>query len=269
VNPIAGKSSIRNELLEIVTIFSRSGYIPNIYVTKKKNHAIELVKEYAKNYNILVCIGGDGTLHEVVSGILLNKIDIKVGYIPMGTTNDFAASLRIPNNIALGCNAIIKGKEFKCDMGLFEDKYFTYIAAFGAFTEVSYKTSQSQKNLFGRLAYIMEGIKRIPNIAYYDLKIDIDDEQIEGNFVFGAIMNARSIAGIQGYVSRHADLDDGLFEVLLIKTPKNPLDLQEIVASLLKSKMDSRFMIFKKAKHVKVHSLKNIEWTLDGESGGS
>ena len=179
-----------------------------------------------------MCSGGDGTLDEVVTAMARRKDPVPIGYIPTGTTNDFANSLHISKDLLEAADTAANGVPFPCDVGVFNDDYFVYIAAFGLFTDVSYETKQSVKNVLGHLAYVLEGTKRLFNIPSYHIKITHDGETIEDDFVFGMVTNSRSVGGFKGIVGKEVIFDDGEFEVTLIKTPKNPIELNEIVASL-------------------------------------
>ena len=217
---------------------------------------------------MVVCSGGDGTLDEVVTAMARRKDPVPIGYIPTGTTNDFANSLHISKDLLEAADTAANGVPFPCDVGVFNDDYFVYIAAFGLFTDVSYETKQSVKNVLGHLAYVLEGTKRLFNIPSYHIKITHDGETIEDDFVFGMVTNSRSVGGFKGIVGKEVIFDDGEFEVTLIKTPKNPIELNEIVASLLIKQIDSAHMYSFKAKEVKFESIEEIPWTLDGEFGG-
>ena len=194
---------------------------------------------------------------------------IPVGYIPTGTTNDFASSLHIPKNLLQAASTAAEGREFPCDIGRFNGDVFVYIAAFGLFTDVSYETKQELKNVLGHLAYLLEGTKRLFNIPSYRIKVEHDGEVIEDEFVFGMVTNSRSVGGFRNMIGKEVAFDDGLFEVTLIKTPKNPIALQEIIASLLIEQVDTKHMYTFKTGKITFESIEEIPWTLDGEYGGS
>lgn len=269
LNPKAGKGKIKNALLSIVEGFFSMGYIASCFPTAYKGHASELILKYGKDYDLIVCSGGDGTLNEVISGMLQLERQVPLAYIPSGTVNDFANTLRLSGNVNKAMEKFKKNERFACDICTFNQCYFTYVAAFGAFTEVSYHTSQATKNTLGRMAYFLEGLKQLPKITTYHMRINAADRIIEDDFVFGAITNARSVAGFQTINTKYAQLDDGEFEVLLIRMPQNPLDLQIIISALLKQEINEKFMEFFTASSLDIESDPNARWTLDGEEGGN
>lgn len=278
-NPNAGKGTMRKVLSEVVEKLSEGGFSINIYPTEKQFDATEKTIEEGSNYDILVCSGGDGTLNEVVNGLMLLKEKggklPKLGYLPSGTVNDFASSLGIPKTIEEGIKVILNGKDVFTDVGSFgesEDKisnYFTYVAAFGAFTEVSYATSQDAKNLIGKAAYFLEGLKSLAKVRSYKLKITQGDEVIEDEFVFGMVANSKSVGGFKGITGPEVYLDDGEFDAIFVKNPKNPLDFQDIVNSFLTMNLSSDLIYHFHSEAVKVESLEeDLQWTIDGEDGG-
>ena len=204
----------------------------------------------------------------MVTGMMSREDRIPIGYIPTGTTNDFANSLHIPRNLLKAADNAVNGKAFPCDVGGFNDGIFVYIAAFGLFTDVSYETKQEMKNVLGHLAYVLEGTKRLFNVPSYRLKFSHDGESVEDEFIFGMVTNSRSVGGFRNMVGKHVVFDDGLFEVTLIRTPKNPIELQEIIAALLIEQIDTKYMYTFKTGEIKFESIEEIPWTLDGEYGG-
>ena len=201
--------------------------------------------------------------------MMKRKLREPIGYIPTGTTNDFANSLKIPRNIMEAADNAVNGSVFSCDVGKFNDDIFVYIAAFGLFTDVSYQTKQEMKNILGHVAYLLEGTKRIFNVPSYRIKVAHDGEEIEDEFVFGMVTNSRSVGGFRNMIGKNVVFDDGLFEVTLVKTPKNPIALQEIIAALLIEQIDTKHMYTFKTGRITFESLEEIPWTLDGEFGGS
>lgn len=268
-NPNAGKGKVKSSLYSIIDGFFHQGYLVTCFPTSYKNHATSLIEMYASAYDLIVCSGGDGTLNEVISGMMSLQERPNLAYIPTGTVNDFATTLHLSSNVESALETFANQHVFACDVCSFNQRYFTYVAAFGAFTEVSYQTPQATKNMLGRAAYFLEGIKQLPNITTYHMKLMTSDLTIEDDFVFGAITNARSVAGFQTINTKHALLDDGEFEVLLVRMPQNPLDLQIIITALLKQEINEKFMEFFTANHLIIESDPNATWTLDGEEGGS
>lgn len=268
-NPHAGKGLLKPKVSDIVDIFVKAGYEVVIYPTQAYHDAYRKISMYTDHYDLIVCSGGDGTIDEVVTGMMEREDRVPVGYIPTGTTNDFANSLKIPKNILAAADNAVNGKVFPCDVGKFNEGIFVYIAAFGLFTDVSYQTKQAMKNVLGHLAYVLEGTKRLFNVPSYRLKVSHDGETIEEEFIFGMVTNSRSVGGFRNMVGKNVRFDDGVFEVTLIKTPKNPIELQEIMAALLIEQVDTKHMYTFKTKEISFESLEEIPWTLDGEYGGS
>lgn len=268
-NPKAGKGKVKSSLYSIIDGFFSMGYLVTCFPTQHKDHAIELIQTYASSYDLVIVSGGDGTLNEVISAYMCIAHRPPLAYIPTGTVNDFANTLHLSGNVKDALEIFTKKEVFECDICSFNERYFTYIAAFGAFTEVSYQTPQSTKNMLGKAAYFLEGIKQLPNITDYHMKIISNDLVIEDDFIFGAITNSKSVAGFQSINTKCAQLDDGEFEVLLIRKPQNPLDLQIIITALLKQEINEKFMIFFTSNSLIIESDVNATWTLDGEEGGS
>lgn len=267
-NPNAGTGMLKPKLSDVLDIFVKAGYEVTVYPTQKYHDALAKTLSYTTEYDIVVCSGGDGTLDEVVTGMSQREKKVPVGYIPAGTTNDFASSLHISKNMLEAADTAANGVPFPCDVGRFNDDYFVYIAAFGLFTDVSYETKQSMKNVLGHLAYVLEGTKRIFNIPSYHIKVTHDGGVIEDDFVYGMVTNSRSVGGFRSIIGRNVAFDDGVFEVTLIKTPGNPMELNEIVASLVIKQIDSKHMYSFRSGHIWFESDEEIPWTLDGEFGG-
>ncbi len=278
LNPHSGKGQIRNYLLEIVDILVKDGYEVTVYPTQEQGDASRAMRERKKSYELIVCSGGDGTLDEIVTGMMQSGFKTTIGYIPAGSTNDFANSLRIPSTMKKAAETVVNGTVFSCDVGRFNDDVFVYIAAFGLFTEVSYGTRQEMKNMLGHMAYLLEGVKHLQNIKSYHLKVTSVSENgettvIEDNFVYGMVTNSYSVGGfksIAGNVFKgKIALDDGLFEVTLIRTPKNPMELNSILAALAIQNIDTQYMYSFKSGRLVIESEEEIAWTLDGEFGGT
>ena len=272
-NPRAGKEMLKPRLSDVLDIFVKAGYEVTVHPTQAYRDAYYQIKEYeVGKYDLIACSGGDGTIDEVATGMMkrreMGKDVVPVGYIPAGTTNDFAKSLHIPRKPLAAADNAVKGVPFPCDIGKFNDSVFVYIAAFGIFTDVSYETDQAVKNVLGHMAYILEGAKRIFNIPSYKIKVEHDGEVIEDEFIFGMVTNSRSVGGFSNMVGKNIVFYEGLFEVTLIKTPKNPIALQEIIAALLIEQVDTKHMYTFKTKKITFDSVEEIPWTLDGEFGG-
>ena len=267
-NPNAGKGLLKPKLSDILDIFVKAGYEVTVYPTQKYRDGYRKVARFEGDYDLLVCSGGDGTLDEVVTGMMQREDRIPIGYIPTGTTNDFANSLHIPKDLLKAADVAVNGEPFACDVGRFNKDIFVYIAAFGLFTDVSYQTKQEIKNVLGHLAYVLEGTKRLFGIPSYHIKVTHDGEVIEDEFVFGMVTNSKSVGGFRNMIGKNVVFDDGEFEATLIKFPKNPLELNDIILSIATGQQDSKYMYSFKAKEVFFESLEEIPWTLDGEFGG-
>lgn len=267
-NPKAGKGKIKAHLLEIVDIFNKGGYEVIIRATQYPKDAYEKAKEYSDKVDLIVCSGGDGTLDEVVTGIMEQESSVPIGYIPAGSTNDFANSLFMPKNMVEAAYMIMEEELYHCDIGKFNDKTFAYIAAFGLFTDVSYQTDQDLKNILGHVAYVLEGVRRLFDIKSYHMKVDTGEMTVEDDFIFGMVSNSRSVGGFKNLTGKNVDMNDGLFEVTLITMPKNPLELQEILASILIAEDNTDLIYSFKTTKLTIESDEEVPWTLDGEFGG-
>lgn len=269
VNPSAGRKHIKGKLFDIVDLFVKADYNVRVYPTQAKGDATRIISEEGWLYDIIVCAGGDGTLDEVVAGCMKCGCDTPIGYIPSGTTNDFARSLGIPKDPIRAAKRIIKYKPEPIDIGSFNGDYFVYVAAFGAFTEVTYTTPQEYKNYLGHMAYILEGIRSVPSLTSYHMKVEYNGNVIEDDFFIGMITNSLTVGGFPNPNSKIAQLDDGMYEALLVKYPTNPIDLQATVTAYLMGEFNPEYMYQFKAKKITIESLEAIMWTLDGEFGGS
>lgn len=287
-NPRAGKAKIRNKLCDIIDIFVKAGYEVTVYPTQQEGDAIRAVRDKKDSYDLLVCSGGDGTLDEAVNGMIKCRKQIPIGYIPAGSTNDFAKSLGIPKDMVKAAEVIANGRDYPCDIGSINEECFVYIAAFGLFTDVSYETSQDIKNVLGHMAYILEGMKRLPSIKSYKMKISYkqkaekepglgemgqegfyEEKEVEDEFIFGMVTNSISVGGFKRITGKYVELDDGEFEVTLIRKPSNPLDINVIIAALLNRRINTEYMYCFKTPEIVFESQEEIPWTTDGEFGGN
>ena len=273
VNPMAGRQKIRNELLYVVDTLTKAGYETIIYTTQGKDATRDLLAEKDSQFDRVICCGGDGTFNEILSATMHWDKRPILGYIPAGTTNDFAAGLKLPSDIREAAVNIVRGTPHTVDAGLFNTSYFSYVASFGAFTETSYSTPQNFKNALGHLAYILEGIKEIPAFTSYTVCVEADGPIYKDSYIFGAVSNARSVGGILKISDSLVDLNDGVFEVMMIKMPKTLMDLSAIVTSLTSLnplKYDPSMFLFLQTKELKITFEQEMVWSLDGErvSGG-
>lgn len=270
-NPHSGRAQIKNNLLDIIDIFTNAGYDVTVRPTQARLDAYEYIRQNGADFDRIVVSGGDGTLNEAVKGLMDFDKDNRVplGYIPSGTTNDFASTLNIPKNMLDAAHNAVNGSEFKCDTGRFCDKTFNYVAAFGAFTDVSYDTPQVTKNALGSMAYIFEGIKRLSSLPSYDVKITYDGGEIKEQVFLCMVMNTTSIAGMHNKtITESVNLNDGLFEMLVFKQPTNILEIQNVFTGLMKGEVCCDGYSVIKSSHFEFECQENIKWTLDGEYGG-
>lgn len=267
-NPKSGMGLIKNHLLDIVDIMVKAGYEPTVYPTQARGDATKKVKEVGANYDRIVCSGGDGTLDEVVTGLREANLHTPLGYIPAGSTNDFACTLGIPSDMVKAAEIAVGDHIFACDVGQFNEDTFVYIAGFGIFTEISYDTPQELKNMLGHAAYILSAAKSLKSIPSYLMQVEANGEVIQDRFIYGMVTNSISVAGFKGLTGKNVELDDGEFEVTLIKSPTNPIELNEIIAYLTGILSESKMVYAFKANHVQVRSRSSVTWTMDGENGG-
>ena len=244
-NPWSGKAHVKDHLFEITDEFAKAGYLVTVYPTQRSRDCYEYLLRCAGEYDVIVCSGGDGTLNEAVAGMMDSGCDRPMGYIPSGSTNDFASSLLIPKTVSHAVKNIIEGTPYLCDVGSFNGRWFNYVAAFGIFTEVSYATPQQLKNTFGHPAYIIESVKSFASLKSYQLKVQMGDMVIEDKFIYGMVANSKSVGGMKGLTGKEIKLDDGLFEVILIKGPKNPVEFQTMFNGFIFQNDNSMVMHFK------------------------
>lgn len=269
INPVAGKSRNKSRVFHIAEWFQDKGCVITAMMTSKKGDAVEFVKQYADVNDAVVCCGGDGTLNEVITGMMQCGAKKPIGYLPAGTTNDMAKTLRLPGNVINAAKIVISENPVSQDLGTFNgNQYFTYIASFGAFTKVSYATPQWLKNRFGHLAYVIDGIKSVGKIHPCRLKMTSAEHSDEGEFIFGSVTNSSSVGGMLKFKSSEVCLNDGKFEVLLIRKPKNAIELRGILYGLLHQKLDKDNIVFFHTNQVSFRFENPPEWTVDGEFAG-
>ena len=270
-NMHSGKTTIKNHAAGIIDIFNRCGFEVTAWSTQARGHATELVKEKGAEYPLIVCCGGDGTLSEVIDGLMYfpEKKRPKLGYIPAGPTNDFASTLQLPTKISQSTELVMKQTFARIDIGSFLDDYFVYVAAFGAFTAVSYNTPQQNKNILGHQAYIIEGIRQVSNIRPYHMKVTVGGEVIEGDFVYGMVYNADSVGGFKNLSGKQVELDDGELDVMLIKAPDNAVEWPALLTDLLTKNNSSKFIHSYRISSITFEADEETDWVLDGEYGGA
>ena len=267
-NPKSGTQKLPDRLFDVVDAFTAAGFLVTVYPTQAAGELVAICHQLAADFDYLVVSGGDGTVSEAINALMPMEERPAFGFIPSGTVNDFAQSLSIPTLIPAAVDIILRGQKNLLDVGRFNDQHFIYVAAFGLFTDVSYSTSQTAKNWLGKLAYFLEGAKRIWDMPTYACDFQIDDDYIQGEFVLGVVANTHSIAGIKMPKNIDAHMDDGLFEVILVQKPEGIKESQEVLASLLAQEEKSPLVTIRKARHVSFHAYEAVPWTLDGDFGG-
>ncbi len=268
-NMHAGQKKIITNLADIVDIFTKGGYEVTAYPTQESGDATQKTMERAGSFDLVVCSGGDGTLDEVVTGMMKCRKKVPIGYIPAGSTNDFASSIKIPADMRKAADIAVHGRVVNFDMGAFNSDTFVYVAAFGMFTDVSYGTDQAIKNVFGHLAYLFEGIKHLSDIKPYRIKIEYDGGVIEDNFIYGMVSNSLSVGGIRNFVGTDVLLDDGYFEATFIRPALEVAAYNIDVANSIRTGEKNALILNFKTRSMKITSDEDISWTLDGEYGGS
>lgn len=266
MNPYAGQRRANRYLADILTIFNRAGYDVTVYMTAGPGDGAKAVEKRAKEMDLIACCGGDGTFNETVTGMIRAGCDVPLGYIPAGSTNDFAASLRLPSNVLEAARAIVEGKPRRYDVGKFADRYFTYVASFGAFTRASYTTPQNVKNALGHTAYLLEGIQELSQLKNVHVRLELDEDRVvEDDFLFGAISNSTSVGGILTLDPKQVDMSDGKFELLLVRAPEDIVEVSECIRALRTQKYNCGMITFLTASRVRITAGADMDWTLDGE----
>lgn len=269
INPVSGKKLVLRYIPQIIRTLMDSGYVVSTFVTAKRGEASDLAARFGREYDLVCCTGGDGTLNEVLNGLARENIRVPLGYIPCGSTNDFALSRHLAADIPTAAKNIASGTIRKYDIGRFGDHYFSYVAAFGAFSWLSYTTDQNLKNVLGHTAYIIDAIKDVYKIKPLHVCLTADGTVHEDDYIFGAICNSTSVAGTIELPASLVDTCDGKLEVLLIKMPKTILELDGIIRALFTQEYaSSSFIDFFQAQDIQIQNAKELEWSLDGESSG-
>ena len=272
INPVAGRGAYKSTLTDALQILDNGGYVTTLYFTKAAGDATALAKEHASDYDVAACVGGDGTLSEMLAGLMQipKEKRPKIAYFPMGTANDVATTLGLPKNDTLAAaKAILEGTPHPFDVGGFgQEKYFSYIAAFGAFTEISYETPQNQKKALGHLAYVLQGALQLSKLETYHTRIEFDDGTIETDLVYGSMSNSTSVAGIVKLRDEMVSLGDGMSELVLVKDPGSLEGLGDIVTSVLSQRFTSDKLIILHTRKARFIFDRPVKWTRDGEAGG-
>ena len=265
INPCAGTKRIVRYLPEIIDLFRRHGFENTVYLTVAQADATEIVRERGADFDRIVCCGGDGTFNEVLTGMLSAGLHIPIGYIPCGSTNDFANSLHLPRSITKAARCTVEGEQIALDVGQFGDRYFSYVASFGAFARTSYSTPQNVKNALGHLAYILQGISDLPSIRPIHMKVEAEDHVFEDDYIFGAVCNSTSLGGVLKLDDTEVHMSDGLFEALLIPFPQDLIALNRNITALRTRHYDDPSLLFLRASVFTFSGSSDVKWTLDGE----
>ena len=269
VNPVSGKGQYSSALHHVLRELAGAGHAATVYFTTKAGDANEYARLYAPDYDMLLCLGGDGTVSGAIDGLMRTENPPPMGYIPIGTANDMASNFKLDRNPEKAVRSILRGKEHLIDVGRFNDRHFAYIAAFGAFTDVAYSTPQSNKNMLGHLAYVLEGLADLPKISAVHAVVEHDGGREEGRYIFGAVVNSMSVAGMVKLDKVDVGLSDGYFEAMLIKEPKKITDTNSILRGILRQDYDPEHITFIHTRKINFSFDESVSWTLDGEDGGS
>lgn len=265
INPNSGKGNVTKKINKIIYNFEKLNYKINTIYTEKNVSILEKLHKYLEKADLIVCCGGDGTLNETISMMIKLNITTKLTFVPLGTMNDFSKTLNISKRQLFSMKKDKELKPVKVDIGIFNERYFNYIAAFGAFTEVAYETPQKLKNIFGKLAYFGVAIKYLFKIKSYEAEIEFDGKKEKGKFLYGGISNSESIGGFKWYKKVDFRLDDGKLEMILIKKPKNVIQFFKVLILMLRKKYIEPYFIYSQVKNVKINFKAAVKWTLDGE----
>ena len=265
VNPYAGTRKAYKQLADIVAVLNRGDYDVSVYISDGPGDVAQMVANRACDVDVVACCGGDGTFNETVSGVMKSGADVPIGYIPAGSTNDFASSLQLPADLVAAAKRIVEGKPHLYDVGKFGERYFSYVASFGAFTKTSYTTPQSIKNALGHTAYLLEGMQELSQIKNVPMMLETEDGIIEDKFLFGAVCNSTSLGGLLTLDPKQVDMSDGKFELLLVRAPRDLTEVKDCLQALKRQQYDCGMITFRSTRYVKVWADPTMPWTLDGE----
>ncbi|MBR2831827.1 MAG: YegS/Rv2252/BmrU family lipid kinase [Oscillospiraceae bacterium] len=268
VNPFSGRGKAKEFLYDILEQFCHKGYLVNVFLAGGPDSVEELARKYAGGFEMVVCVGGDGTLSDTISGLMYSEVRPPVGYIPMGTANDMASTLDLSHNPVEAAKRIVNGTSFPLDVGAYKDRFFTYVAAFGAFTEVSYSTPQNEKRALGHLAYVFRGISSVASIKPKHTVVEYDGGVLEDDYIFGSVTNSTSVAGMVKLDPSDVSLSDGEFEIILVKQPMNLVEFSDLVDNVTHQNFQSENLKLLHSKKVRFTFDEPVDWTRDGENGG-
>lgn len=264
INPKAGHKKRENFADDAVKVFKEAGFKVGVKYTKKRADGTEIAKEYGNKVDLIVCMGGDGTLNEVMQGLTESGAETPLGYIPAGSTNDFATSLGLKSDPKEAAKFIVSNPARKLDLGIFNGRYFVYTASAGVFAKTSYTTSQKLKNRLGHMAYILAGIKEIFHLRKLRLNVELDDGTINGTYIFAAINNSTKVGGIMKLDKESVEFNDGVFELLLIEFPRNPVQFFRIIKKVFSQDFTGN-ITFKQIRSARITDCTDVDWSLDGE----
>ncbi len=270
-NPNSGQRIINEQLPWIIDYLSEKEYLTSIYATQAPRDASKIISKYGENFEEIIVAGGDGTLDEAIAAASKAEIDPLISYIPTGSTNDFSKSLKIPTDIEKAVKLASRGYQKRIDIGQIDDKFFVYVAAFGSISDVSFDTDQDAKNIFGRSAYIIEGLKKalpLSNMTSYKMDVLVDDENINGDFIHFMVTNSVSVGGFEGITGDNVSLSDGVFELTMVRRPQSLADVNKFISGLT-NREDNDMLIFRQGSHFEVKTDQKVSWSLDGEYGGT
>ena len=267
INPCAGRKSGKKNADKIVSLVRKLGAECVLYMTEKRGDATQFVIDDGDKYDIVACMGGDGTLNEVINGLLKANLDVPLGYIPAGSTNDFARSMHLSKNLEKAVSNIVNCNIREIDTGIFNDRYFGYVSSFGLFTRTSYSTPQRVKNLLGgKPSYLLHGITELGRVKAEHMRVETNGRTYEGDYLFGAVTNSKSLGGVLKYDPKLVNMGDGKLELMLIHKPRNPAQLFSIIGSLLSKKItDNPYIDFDRSDKFTIYPTARSDWSLDGE----
>lgn len=269
VNPNAGHAEIRTHLMDVLEIFTLGGYDVTVHPTSHAGEITQVIAEEGGGYDMVVSAGGDGTLNETVSGLMTLEQPPLLGYLPGGTVNDVASTLHLPKNCLDAASVVIGGREARIDLGSFNDRWFAYVAAFGAFTGVAYRTAQSDKRMLGRLAYLLRGVQALGEIRPIHVRAVTAERTIEDDVVLGLVSSTTSVGGFKAKRGLEISLTDGLSEVVLVRDVKNLMELNAMASAILRQDFENEYFYLLRTNHIDFYFDEEVPWTLDGEFGGS
>lgn len=265
VNPAAGMGRGHTLKDEIAHMYARYGWESTIQETEGAGDAARFAQESAASHDLVMCVGGDGTLSETLGGLTRVPEAPPLCYVPMGSTNDLALSAGLPRDPMSAAAVGLGGEPVPIDAGSFNGRVFSYVACFGAFTRTSYETDRQLKNKIGHLAYILTGAQELTRIQSYSVTVECGEETISGDFFFGSCCNTRSLGGTVKLPLGLSDLQDGSHELLMVRKPERITELTGLLPTVLAGKYDHPLLVYRHVDHAVFHMPEEMPWSLDGE----